>query len=233
MVMVVESFQKLAKTMQILTSLYQRVKLPPRALRLVKARYKINQLKRKTTLDIKNIAKRRQVFLEIGAGNKTGSNGWTTLDNREGADLYWDLRDGIPFPEESIDKIYTSHTFEHIPFPALQALIQECHRVLKPQGSLSVCVPNARLYIEAYISGAEFIDKSTCWQPGLCDTGSSIDQVNYTAYMGGEHCYMFDEESLTKILRLNGFNQAELRGFDLEIDLPERNHESIYALAIK
>ncbi len=215
-------------------SLMAVAKFPLRAYRNLKFRRKALKLKEETALNIARIARQQQVFLEIGAGNKKGSNGWTTLDHGDGANICWDLRNGIPFPDESIDKIYTSHTFEHIPFPALELLIQDCCRSLKPQGSLYVCVPNARLYINAYINGASFIkDKTICFQPGLCNTDSSIDQVNYTAYMGGEHCYMFDEENLVKILQQNGFNQVKLRDFDPEIDLAERDYESIYALATK
>jgi len=198
------------------------------------ARFTLNKaLQLKTKLAIRHLKDKSIILLEIGAGNKKGTNGWTTLDTVRGADLQWDLRNGIPFPDSSIDKIYTSHTFEHIPFPSLQILIRECWRKLKPLGSLSVCVPNARFYIDAYLKGKPFRDQSTLWQPGICETGSAIDQLNYIAYMGGEHRYMFDEENLIRILRQNGFEQAELRSFDSTIDAPERDRDSIYAVGIK
>jgi len=198
------------------------------------ARFTLNKaLQLKTKLAIRHLKDKSIILLEIGAGNKKGTNGWTTLDTVMGADLQWDLRNGIPFPDSSIDKIYTSHTFEHIPFPSLQILIRECWRKLKPLGSLSVCVPNARFYIDAYLKGKPFRDQSTLWQPGICETGSAIDQLNYIAYMGGEHRYMFDEENLIRILRQNGFEQAELRSFDSTIDAPERDRDSIYAVGIK
>jgi len=44
---------------------------------------------------------------------------------------------------------------------------------------------------------------------------------------------MFDEENLIRILRQNGFEQAELRSFDSTIDAPERDRDSIYAVGIK
>ena len=198
------------------------------------AKFAFNKCRQlQTKLSIGYLAKKKQVFLEIGAGNKRGQNGWITLDTCRGCDFYWDLRDGLPFPNESVDKIYTSHTFEHIPFTSLQRLIQECSRALKPQGTLSACVPNARLYIDAYTRGTNFREGASFWQPGVCETGSSIDDLNYIAYMGGEHRYMFDEENLINILLQNGFAHAELRDFDPEIDLKERDYQSIYALAKK
>ena len=174
------------------------------------------------------------VLLEIGAGAKKGESNWITLDINRKADIFWDLRHGIPFPENSIDEIYTSHTFEHIPFESLKKLIRDCHRALKPSGKLSVCVPSAKFYIEAYMNNKEF--RSTTadfWKPGLCETGSRIDQLNYMVYMGGQHKYMFDEENLVNILRLCGFNSAKTRTFGHPLDLPSRDFESIYATATK
>ena len=44
---------------------------------------------------------------------------------------------------------------------------------------------------------------------------------------------MFDKVNLVNILKRNGFSHVELRGFEKGLDLKERDHESIYALAIK
>ena len=71
------------------------------------------------------------------------------------------------------------------------------------------------------------------WQPGLIDTGSAIDQLNYSAYMKDEHKYMFDEENLINTLKKAGFSNAQLRKFDKTLDLQERDYESIYAVAVK
>jgi hypothetical protein len=52
---------------------------------------------------------RSEFFLEIGAGNKNGVDNWLTIDMTKNCDIFWDLRKGIPFPDQSIDKIYSSH----------------------------------------------------------------------------------------------------------------------------
>jgi len=100
-------------------------------------------------------------------------------------------------------------------------------------GEFSVCVPNFRYYVEAYINNKFFLEKDKCWQPAYIDTGSKIDQLNYMAYMFGEHKYMFDEENLINTLSKAGFTNIKLRDFDESLDLLERDFESIYALAIK
>ncbi|HEY8359215.1 MAG TPA: hypothetical protein VIL30_17335, partial [Ramlibacter sp.] len=71
------------------------------------------------------------------------------------------------------------------------------------------------------------------YQPARVDTGSFLDQVNYVAYMGGEHAYLFDEENLVNTLKTAGFTTASLRHFDAALDLADRDFESIYAIATK
>jgi SAM-dependent methyltransferase len=180
------------------------------------------------------LARSNNIRIDIGSGARSGSNGWITIDQSLKSDLPWDLRLGIPFPSGTVSAIYTSHLFEHIPFRDLKALLAECYRVLKPSGVLSVAVPNSRLYIQSYLNGRDFLATSPCiWKPALCPTGSLIDQINYIAYMDGEHKYMFDEENLINILRSYGFQNVSLRLFDPKLDHSWRDYESIYAVAIR
>ena len=97
----------------------------------------------------------------------------------------------------------------------------------------SVCVPNFRLYVDAYKVGKLFRNRSSWWQPGIVDTDSAIDQLNYMAYMKDEHKYMFDEENLVNTLKKSGFSKVKLRSFDDSIDILARDAESIYAVAYK
>ena len=99
-------------------------------------------------------------------------------------DIYWDLRRGIPFPDESLKKIYSSHFLEHLSFREAQRFLDECKRVLVPGGQFSICVPNARIYIEAYLNSNSFdVNKFLAYQPA-CNNTTRIDFVNYMAYMG-------------------------------------------------
>ena len=180
----------------------------------------------------KNLAKKDVIKLELGSGSKKGVNGFTTVDIY-GADIYRDLRNGIPLQNNTVTAIYTSHMLEHIPYSKLIPFLKECMRVLKTGGHISICVPNARNYIQAYIEKRHFKNTDGFYKPAIVDTGSFIDQVNYIAYMAGEHCNMFDEENLVNTLRKVGFTSVSLRSFDKSIDLKDRDFESIYAIAIK
>jgi len=171
------------------------------------------------------------IQLDIGAGD-TVRPGWVTLDITDGCDLYWDLRRGIPFPDGSIKRVYSSHLFEHMDYGSGQRLLGEVLRVLEPGGEVSVCVPNARLYIDAYLGVRELSADHDFWEPAL-QGREGISLVNYVAYMGGEHKCLFDMDSLLARLRSAGFVDVEERSFDQLIDLPEREFESIYAQACR
>jgi predicted SAM-dependent methyltransferase len=178
------------------------------------------------------IKNKSEIKLELGSGNKKGKNGWTTVDIVH-SDINWDLSKGIPLPDNCVSKIYSSHLLEHIPYEQLIIFLYECRRVLKVDGEFSVCVPNFRFWVDAYKEDKLFKERKMWWQPGLIDTGSAIDQLNYSAYMKDEHKYMFDEENLINTLKKAGFSNAQLRKFDKILDLQERDYESIYAVAIK
>lgn len=176
------------------------------------------------------LKKKKDISLEIGSGRKKGSNGWTTLDLSTGCDIYWDLKEGLPFPDNSIRKLYSSHVFEHFSFSDAEMLFDECLRVLARGGDFSICVPNAKLFIDAYYKAEEQMDQSKllAYKPAFNNV-SKLDYINYIAYMDGVHNYMFDEESLLKRLEIKGFKNVHLRKFDPLLDLAEREFESIYA----
>ena len=179
------------------------------------------------------LAKQDEVSVELGGAKRPGGDGWIRLDLVWQCDVYWNLARGLPLPADRVKQIYSSHFFEHLTFKQGQAMLKECLRVLVPGGHFSVCVPNARPYLEAYCSGKEK-DKQTfiAFEPAWNNT-TMIDYVNYTAYMDNDHRYMFDEENLVKVLEVAGFRNARLRKFDPTLDMESRDYESIYAEAEK
>jgi predicted SAM-dependent methyltransferase len=174
----------------------------------------------------------KEILLELGAGT-TVRDGWITIDTVESCDIVWDLRNGIPFPDETVSYLYSSHFFEHLSFKQGQRFLDECLRVLRPGGKFSICVPNARIYIEAYLRNVD-LDTNTFFDctPAYNHT-TRIDYVNYMAYMDGNHNYMFDEENLIYILKSKGMRNVRLREFNPSLDLKVRDFESIYAEAEK
>lgn len=183
--------------------------------------------------------------LNLGSGAEKGVNGWTNIDLAGGADLAVDLTKGIPFESNSITEIYTSHFLEHLSYDQINPLLAECHRVLIPEGRLSVCVPNCEAFIQAYskneyqeaslANGLQLTVPSFLVEEGeriyakaLVNTGSKIDWLNYIAYSANEHKYMFDRENLRNHLAQAGFEDVRERDFDPSLDKHYGKKASIY-----
>lgn len=186
-----------------------------------------------TLLKIEKIIKtKKTIFLEIGAGNKKGKNSWLTVDMTMNCDIYWDLRKGIPFPDKSITKIYSSHFLEHLSYKEGQLFLDECLRVMVSGGEFSICVPNTALFIEKYLNSTPNPEKLLKYPPAFNNT-TKIDYLNYIAYMDEQHKYMFDQENLLYILKEKGFQGVTKRNLDSQLDLATRDSVSIYAFGYK
>ncbi len=75
--------------------------------------------------------------------------------------ISWDLRKGIPFTDQTFDVVYHSHMLEHIDHDLAPGFIQECRRVLKPNGILRVVVPDLEQLICEYSTSLAEIRSGT------------------------------------------------------------------------
>lgn len=188
----------------------------------------IGLIKSKITFNKSNLNK-----LEIGAGNLPKKEGFITVDLNLRSDYPYDLRIGLPFPDSSIDFIYSEHVLEHFNYKDLLNLLEECYRVLKNNGIFSAAIPTPRIYLEAYFNPEGFDYKKYCDYDFGLSFKNKIDYVNYIFYMGGHHHYMFDEENIVSILKDIGFTNVKLRHFDQRLDQEARRSTSIYVEASK
>ena len=173
-----------------------------------------------------------EIWLNLGSGAVKGQGGWTAVDKKPGCDLPCDLTEGIPLPDESVSRIYSSHFLEHLTYSEIQDVFKESLRVLVDGGSFSVCVPNSKIFIEAYVDNRELPEEYFKVKPAFRDT-TKLDYVNYIAYMRDTHRYMFDQEHLLYLLGQAGFTNVRKREFDPSVDKQERQLISVYAEAEK
>ena len=61
-----------------------------------------------------------------------------------GQEIRWDLRDGIPFSDESVSDIYVSHVLEHFTNQEAKDFIREAQRVLINNGTMTARQPHAK-----------------------------------------------------------------------------------------
>ncbi|MEM7164402.1 MAG: methyltransferase domain-containing protein [Planctomycetota bacterium] len=163
--------------------------------------------------------------------------GWTNVDMNKKGDFTADLREGLPFRDESVQLMYSEHTLEHFyrehdgPW-----LLRECLRCLVPGGTLRITIPDAAAYIAYYTGDLE--DEETAADMKSTHSrfhGTRMDVVNSAFRWKHQHFYMYDAETMTKLLEEIGFVDVERRDFasssvpELEsVDAPMRRFGTLY-----
>jgi SAM-dependent methyltransferase len=135
------------------------------------------------------------------------------------------LQYGVPFDEEMVDVIYSSHALEHLFVEEAQALLQDAYRALKQGGLIRLAVPDLEHAFRLYQSGAK--DQALAF----------FFNRNRSGYLNHHH-YMYDFELLKNLLEKVGFVEVQRCGFrqgnmrDANI-LDNRPEESLFVEARK
>lgn len=115
----------------------------------------------------------------------------------------------LPEATASADVIYSSHMLEHLDRREARLFLQECHRVLKPGGTLRLVVPDLRQRIDYYYLNQHDGD-------GLLDSfifdldkPRSLRAWIVRALTGGrDHHWMYDFRSLSGLVESCGFRDT-------------------------
>jgi len=91
--------------------------------------------------------------LNIGGGPGFRADGWLNLDemqNVAGEGFIFDATCIVPLADKSVRLVYSSHTLEHLDDPTVARLLEESHRVLAPDGTLVIKIPDFDALLAAY-----------------------------------------------------------------------------------
>lgn len=93
-------------------------------------------------------------YISLGDTNSSFFRpGWKTLD-LVNADYIVDFRkDALPFKNDTVDAVHSSHVIEHLSQEAGLWLFQEIYRCLKPGGFCRFATPNMDLFLDHYNHG--------------------------------------------------------------------------------
>jgi predicted SAM-dependent methyltransferase len=139
--------------------------------------------------------------LHIGCGD-TYIDGWINIDMvspGKRRDVQWDLRRGLPFPDRSVNSIFSEHLFEHIPVPDGLRLLRECRRVLTDGAVIRIGVPDLGRYINSYLEKDSIIDDV---RPGRATRALALSELFY--FHG--HRAMYDAQTLRLLLETAGYS---------------------------
>jgi len=181
-------------------------------------------------------------FINLGCGNSYVNN-FINVDffGNKMIDYGMDLRFPFKIESNSIDGIFSEHTFEHLSHQEVDNALGECYRILKPEAKIRIIVPDLSILIERYCSNDdEWFQK---WQDLVLKDPSrhymkkyftKMFAINFTAsYYHHKSCWDF--ESLKKVLTSNGFVNIEKCNYNLgtpelliDSDSEDRKLVSIY-----
>jgi len=75
-----------------------------------------------------------KIKLNLGCGGQRIDD-YIGIDIRDiGQKMIWDIRDGLPFPDNSVDEVYSCHFIEHLTEDESIELFHEIYRVLRVRG---------------------------------------------------------------------------------------------------
>lgn len=176
----------------------------------------------------------KDVKLHLGCGPRI-LPGWVNIDGWRfpGVDFVTDLRQPLPFGDATCRLIFTEHVFEHIDADFRLPVLCELLRVLQPEGTLRIVVPDCEQFANAYITHDNAWFQTTLgWPAGGAEGLNRIFTLH-------THRVIDDWASLSAILRKAGFSHIERSSFNasaipelrIDHDAPSRAAQSLYVEA--
>lgn len=96
------------------------------------------------------------IKLNLGCGDKK-KEGFIGIDIEDnGQDIIWNITEGLPFPDDSVEEIYSCHLLEHLDEDEIVDLFREIYRVLKPGGMFEARLPHISSPTAFYIGHKSF-----------------------------------------------------------------------------
>ncbi|MGQ0737263.1 MAG: class I SAM-dependent methyltransferase [Acidobacteriota bacterium] len=187
------------------------------------------------------LSTRQDLRLHLGCGLRA-TPGWLNIDAVEqpGLDVRWDLRDPLPCEAGVAALIYTEHVLEHLEYEDARALLRELYRLLAPDGRVRLGVPDAELYMQAYIArDTGFFEQQSRIGNPSSPLDTPIKVINQMFRMGGAHRFAWDFETLRQQLVHVGFVNVtrwpagQGSRADLCLDDPSHAAETLYVEADK
>lgn len=150
--------------------------------------------------------------LQVGCGYNP-LDGWLNTDLLATSRVvYLDATKPLPFPDNSLDYIFTEHVFEHIDYGNGNNFLKEAFRVLKPGGRIRIATPDLPFLINLYSHpdtevSQRYIRNSVdryVIEPKFYDRAVVLN--NFVRNWG--HAFIYDFTTLNHTLQTAGFSKV-------------------------
>lgn len=144
------------------------------------------------------------------------------------------VNDGLPFADNSINNLYSSHFIEHLSYTEAKNFLKESYRVLRPGSTTRIVCPDISIWIKKLYSENDdlffreykkMLDIDY-WENYVYDELDNIQtkyQIFNSMLFNWGHKWMWEFESLKLELEKVGFENIKKCNF-LEGNLGELNH---------
>jgi predicted SAM-dependent methyltransferase len=142
------------------------------------------------------------IKLHLGCGWRNFGKEWIHIDGGDYNHLDYNDVTKLPFQDNTVDLIYSSHMIEYIDREEIINILLEWKRVLKPGGILRIAVPDFESMATLYLNKSITLDKI------LGPLYGKMKMSNDIIY----HRTVYDYESLEKLTKGLGF--VEFKKYD-------------------
>jgi predicted SAM-dependent methyltransferase len=158
--------------------------------------------------------------VNIGCGKEPFLT-WTNLDldAESSADIMWDVREGLPFPNDSCAFIYSEHFLEHLSVQEGVRFLTECYRALQKGGVARIAMPSAQELIRHYHEN-DWSKQPWLEKYGYTWIKTRAEYINI-CFRDWGHQWLYDLEELERRLREAGFTHMKA------VDWGDSEHEEL------
>lgn len=150
----------------------------------------------------------KQLLVYLGCGNhrmKDFIHVEISLWKHKGGvpDVLADITEYIPFPDSSVDLVYSRATMEHLTYTELLNCLLETRRILKKGGHIRMVLPDLDIAVRNYLN--KIYDSTIVATPDMPNENYSdtfITQITYS-----DHFYNHNFDTISRALSKCGFEE--------------------------
>ncbi len=151
--------------------------------------------------------------LHLGCG-RNYLRGWINTDinsKKFQLDQELDITKNFPFENNTISYIFSEHVIEHMDYKEGKFMLEECYRVMRPNGKIRISTPDLKFLIKLYTKDKTQLQKDYI-NLNINHRAYDIDKYHCTdAFIINNfvrawgHLFIYDKETLTNLLKEIGF----------------------------